>query len=161
MELGGTALGVFGVGLGMAKLRQKRCCVCKDPFWPHPRVGTRQRACRKPECQKARRAETQKAWREKNPDYWTARRLQRRSAAAKEAAQQAAKEVLRGRPLAVGSSTVRPPPSPRVPRELGAIPWDFAHAEIGVAATDFVVLVLKVVLQYVQDQIEAQVLDST
>ncbi len=144
----------------MAKLRQKRCCICRDPFWPHPRVGVRQRACRKPDCQKARRAQTQKAWREKNPDYWTALRLQQRSAAAKEAAQQTAERVRSGLPLVGGHSAVRSPPVPRVPREMGALPWDFAHAEIGVAATDFLVLVLKVVLLYVQDQIEAQVIDS-
>jgi hypothetical protein len=44
---------------------------------------------------------------------------------------------------------------------MGALPWDFAHAEIGMAATDFLVLVVKVVLLYVQDQIEVQVADST
>ena len=143
----------------MAKLRKKRCRICKDPFWPHPRVGARQRACRKPDCQKARRAKTQKAWREKNPDYWTTRRLQQRSASAK-AARQAAKAVRSGRPLAGGSSA-QPPLLPRVPRELEAIPWGFARTEMGLEATDFLVLVLKVVLQYVQDQIEAQVPDST
>ncbi|MCP4204527.1 MAG: hypothetical protein GY769_21675 [bacterium] len=151
----------------MAKLRKKRCPFCPKRFWPHPRVGARQWACRKPECQKARRAQTQKAWREKNPDYWKARRLQQRSAAAKAAAQQAAEVVRNGRPVAGGSSTVRPPPVPPVPRELGALPWSFAHAELGVATTDFLILMLKVVLLHVQDQIErqdqieAQVPDST
>ncbi len=144
----------------MAKVRRKRCCICRDPFWPHPRVKGRQRACRKPACQKARRAQTQKAWRERNPDYWTTRRLQRRSASAK-AAQRAAEAARSARLSAAGKSVVRPPPRPRVPPALGALPWDFAHAEMGVAATDFLVLVLKVVLLYVQDQIEAQVPDST
>ncbi|MCP4967719.1 MAG: hypothetical protein GY926_21110 [bacterium] len=116
----------------------------------------RQRACRKPECQKKRRAETQKAWREKNPDYWTARRLQLRSASAK-ASQQATATVRTGD----DSSVAQPPAAPSVPREFGALPWGFAHAELGVAATDFLVLVLKVVLRHVQDQIEAQVIDST
>lgn len=143
----------------MVKVRQKRCCICRDPFWPHPRVKGRQRACRKPACQKARRALTQKAWRERNPDYWTTRRLQRRSAAAK-AAQQAAEAARSARLCAASKSVVRPPPPPRVPPAVGALPWDFAHAEMGVAATDFLVLVLKVVLLHVQDQIEAQVTDS-
>ena len=149
----------------MAKLRRKRCCICNDLFWPHPRVGARQWACRKPDCQKKRRAETQKAWRDKNPDYWKVRRLQRRTAEAKEAAkaaaQQTAEKVHRGRPLVGGSRAVRSPPVPRVPRDLEALPWAFAHAELGVATTDFLVLVLKLVLRYVQDQIEAQVPDST
>ncbi len=143
----------------MAKVRRKRCCICRVLFWPHPRVKGRQRACRQPACQKARRARTQKAWRERNPDYWTTRRLQRRSASEK-AAQQAAEAARSARPLTVGRSVVRPPP-PRVPPALGALPWDFAHAEMGVAATDFLVLVLKVVLLHVQDQIKAQVPGST
>lgn len=160
----GIAPWVLDVGLSMAKLRQKRCRICKEPFWPHPRVGARQRACRKPDCQKDRRALTQQAWRERNPDYWKARRLQQRSAeakeAAREAAQQTAERVRIGRPLVDGSSAVRPPPVPRVPQEMGVLPWDFAHAELGVPATDFLVLVLKAVLLYVQDQIEAQMSDS-
>lgn len=64
---------------------------------------------------------------------------------------------------------MRPPPPrvPRVPQELGALPWSFAYAELGVATTDFLVLVLKVVLLSMQvqiehqDQIDAQVIDST
>jgi len=103
-------------------------------------------------------------WREKNPDYWKTRRLQQRSAEAKEAAraaaQQTAESVGNGRPLAGRCRTVRAPPGPRVPQEIGALPWAFAYAELGVAATDFLVLVLKVVLRHVQDQIEAQVADS-
>ena len=59
------------------------------------------------------------------------------------------------------NSAAQPPPVPPVPRELSALPWGFAHAELGVPATDFLVLVLKVVLQHVQDQIKAQVIDST
>ncbi len=148
----------------MAKLRKKRCSFCTKRFWPHPRVGARQRACSKPECQKKRRAETQEAWRAKNLDYWKARRLQQRSAeakAAKAAARQAAERVHRGRPLVGDSSAVRSPPVARLSRDLGALPWAFAHAELGVATTDFLVLVLKLVLRYVQDQIEAQVSDST
>lgn len=144
----------------MAKPRRKRCCICQDLFWPHPRVKTRQRACRKPECQKARRAQTQKTWREKNRDYWRARRLQQRSAEAKEAEKQRAERVRQGRLPADDSRIVRPPPVSRLPQEMAALPWAFAHAELGVAASDFLVLVLQVVLRYMQDQIEAQVSDS-
>ncbi len=157
----GIAPRLLGVGLGMAKPRRKRCCICQDLFWPHPRVKTRQRACRKPECQKVRRAETQKAWREKNPDYWKARRLQQRSAEAKEAQKQTAERAHHGRLPADDSRIVRPPPVSRLPQEMAALPWAFARAELGVATTDFLVLVLKVVLRYMQDQIEAQVPDST
>ncbi len=142
----------------MAKLRRKRCPFCRKRFWPHPRLKDRQWACRKPACQKKRRAKTQEAWRKKNPDYWKVRRLQQRSAEAKEAAkaaaQQTAERVRGGRPLVNSCSAVRAPPGPRVPEELEALPWAFAYAEFGVAATDFLVLVLKVVLQHVQDQIE-------
>ncbi len=139
----------------MAKLRKKRCPFCKKRFWPHPRVGARQRACSKPECQKKRRAETQEEWRRKNPDYWKTRRLQQRSAEAKAATQQTAKRLRNGGPLVDSQSPVRAPPVARVPEEFEALPWAFAYAEFGVAATDFLVLMLKVVLQHVQDQIEA------
>ncbi len=144
----------------MAKLRKKRCPFCKERFWPHPRVKDRQRACREPECQKKRRAQTQKAWREKNRDYWKARRLQQRLAQAKEAEKRTAERVRPGRPRAGGSRAVHSPSVARVPQELAALPWDFALGELGVAATDFLVLVLKVVLLYVQDEIGSQVSDS-
>ena len=156
MSLRGIADLACGVAIIMAKLRKKRCCVCKKGFWPHPRVGDRQRACRKPDCQKDRRAETQARWRQRNPDYWRARRLQMRSATAKEA-QQIARG---GAHSAAGGATRRPPP-PRGSSQLGAIPWDLAQDEIGVATTDFLALVVRLVLVFVQDQIRAQSVDSS
>src|SRR2546428_11076117 len=60
----------------MADARKRPCCICRRWFRPDPRIGSRQRACGRPECQVARRKKKQKAWRERNPDYFIARRIQ-------------------------------------------------------------------------------------
>ena len=62
----------------MAKDRKKPCRICRRWFRPDARVGERQRACGKPECQAARRQKTQADWRKRNPDY--AHRLEIRPA---------------------------------------------------------------------------------
>lgn len=124
----------------MAKLRRKRCCICRLGFWPDQRVAERQRACGKAECQKARRAQTQAAWRAKNPDYFRERRLQKRWADAK-AAQRALGAVAAGRHAEVPEWAVRAPPLLRIPPELRRVPWDLAQAEIGVAVTDLLLFV--------------------
>ena len=45
----------------MPKVRKKPCRICRRWFQPDARVGERQRACGKPECQTARRQKTQAA----------------------------------------------------------------------------------------------------
>jgi len=52
---------------------QKRCIVCGQYFNPDPRVGARQKACRRESCKKARKHLSQRAWCEKNPDYFEGR----------------------------------------------------------------------------------------
>src|SRR5204862_4963728 len=59
----------------MSDARKKPCCICRRWFRPDPRIGLRQRACRKPDCQIARRRKKQKKWRERHPDYFIARRI--------------------------------------------------------------------------------------
>src|SRR5947208_15138432 len=59
----------------MADARKRPCCICRRWFRPDPRIGSRQQACRRAECQAARRKKKQKAWRERNPDYFIARRI--------------------------------------------------------------------------------------
>src|SRR5580704_12100913 len=82
--------------------RKRPCSICREWFRPNARVGPRQHACSKPECQTARRRKTQAIWRAKNPEYAAGYRIQQRSA------QEHLPEPLR-----------LPPP-------LGQLPWDLA-----------------------------------
>jgi len=51
----------------------KRCIVCGRFFIPDPRVGERQKVCRRDSCKKARKHLAQRAWCEKNPGYFGGR----------------------------------------------------------------------------------------
>jgi len=95
--------------------RQRRCVVCRRGFRPHPRLGDRQVACQRPECQQERRRRNQEAWRRIHPGYFIARR-------AKERAKRNASE---------------PVAPPRVPPPLTRLPWELAQEEFGVAGADF------------------------
>ena len=46
----------------------KKCPYCKISFFPHPKVGSRQKTCGSPECKKALKSENNKRWRQRNPD---------------------------------------------------------------------------------------------
>ena len=63
----------------MPEARKKPCRICRRWFQPDPRVGDRQRACGKEDCQQARRQKTQASWRARNPGYATAHRLTQRN----------------------------------------------------------------------------------
>ncbi len=76
--------------------------MCRRWFRPDPRIGNRQQACGKPECQAARRQKTQASWRRRNPGYGIAYRIDQRSA------QSQPQEVL------------------GVPAPLNPLPWEFA-----------------------------------
>src|SRR5205809_2544386 len=89
----------------MADARKRPCCICRRWFRPDPRIGSRQRACGRPECQVARRKKKQKAWRERNPDYFIARRIQDRS------------------------RQDRPPEPLRLPIPSSRLPWDIAQSQ--------------------------------
>jgi hypothetical protein len=116
--------------------RKRPCCICRHWFRPDPRVGVRQRACRKAECQAARRRQTQAAWRERNPDYFIARRIQERGA-------------LPRRPEAL-----------RLPAPLGQLPWDLAQDQFGVQGADFIGVMGALLLHATQNQLRAYGLDS-
>lgn len=49
------------------------CEICHVAFTPDPRVGERQRACRKLSCQLERKRRAQKNWLAKNPDAFRGR----------------------------------------------------------------------------------------
>jgi len=122
-------------------LTKRPCCICRRWFVPDRRVGRRQRACSASVCQIARRVRTQASWRRRNPDYFIAHRVQRRRLKADEAQGGVP-------PLAL------PPP-------LSQLPWDLAQEEFGVAGTDFLGHLGRVLLGAAQDQKAAQVIDST
>ena len=122
-------------------LTKRPCCVCRRWFVPDRRVGRRQRACSASACQIGRRGRTQASWRRRNPDYFIAHRVQRRRLKAG--------EVQGGVP-----PLVLPPP-------LSQLPWDLAQEEFGVAGTDFLGHLGRVLLGAAQDQRAVQVIDST
>ena len=115
--------------------RKRPCCICRRWFRPDPRVGARQRACGKPDCQAARRKKTQARWRAKNPDYAAGYRLQRRN------------------------SQERAPEPLRVPAPLNRLPWDVAKDEIGGKATDFLGVMGTLLVRSAKDQIRLHLID--
>jgi len=120
----------------MPDTRKRPCSICRHWFRPNPRVGVRQRACGRAECQAARRRQTQAAWRARNPDYFIARRIQERGALAR-----------------------RPEPL-RLPAPLGQLPWDLAQDQFGVQGADFIGVMGALLLHATQDQFRAYRLDS-
>jgi hypothetical protein len=80
-----------------------------------------------------RRVGTQAAWRRRNPDYFTAHRLQRRQVAA---------------------ATAGGVDPPVLPAPLSRLPWDLAQDTFGVAGSDFLGQMGRVLLIAAQDQCE-------
>ena len=115
---------------------KRPCSICRQWFRPHCRVGDRQHACSKPECQTARRKKTQAQWRGKNPEYAAGYRIQQRGA------QQQAPEPLR-----------LPPP-------LSQLPWDLAKDEFGLKGADFIGVLGALLLRSAKDQFRSYAIDS-
>jgi hypothetical protein len=121
----------------MPKARKKPCRICRRWFQPDPRVGDRQRACGKVECQTARRQKTKADWRRRNPDYAIAWRLDRRAAQT-------------------------PPPEPlRLPPPLEQLPWNVAKDQFSPQGADFLGVMSALILRVAKDQIHPYLLDST
>ena len=121
----------------MSDARKRPCSICRRWFRPDPRIGSRQRACRKPECQDARRKKKQKWWRERNPDYFIAGRIKDRS------------------------GQDRPPEPLRLPPPLSRLPWDIAQSQFGTEGADFIGIMGTVLLRTAQSQFEAYVTEQT
>jgi hypothetical protein len=120
----------------MPVARKRPCCICHRWFRPDNRVGSRQRACNKPECQSLRRQKKQAAWRAANPDYFTARRIQARMG-------------------------VTPAPEPlRLPSPLDQLPWDIAQSQFGVQGADFIGVMGTLLLRSAQSQFPGYGIDS-
>jgi hypothetical protein len=120
----------------MPVARKRPCCVCHRWFRPDNRVGSRQHACGKPECQALRRRRKQASWRTRNPDYFRGRRIQARGASDK-------------------------PPEPlRLPSPLNQLPWDIAQSEFGVQGADFIGIMGTLLLHSTQSQLKPYRIDS-
>lgn len=120
----------------MPDAKKKPCCICHRWFRPNVRVGSRQRTCGRPECQKALRQKSMSAWRKRNPDYFIGWRIQARCNS-----EHAAK-------------------TKRLPHPLSNLPWDIARDEFGAKGADFVGVMGAVVLQAAKNQLRGQVVDS-
>ena len=121
----------------MAEARKRPCCICRRWFRPDPRIGSRQQACRKAECQAARRKKKQKTWRERNPDYFIARRIKDRS------------------------GQDRPAEPLRLPPPLSRLPWDIAQSQFGTEGADFIGILGAVLLRSAQSQFRAYVTEDS
>ena len=120
----------------MPEARKRPCSICRRWFRPHPRVGARQRACRNPECQAARRKQTQANWRAHNPEYAAGYRIQQRAAQ-------------------------KQPPEPlRLPAPLNQLPWDLAKDQFGAQGADFIAVMGALLRRTAKDQIRAYALDA-
>ena len=121
----------------MPKVRKKPCRICRRWFQPDARVGERQRACGKPECQVARRQKTQADWRKRNLDYALAWRLDQRAAQT-------------------------PPPEPlRLPAPLAQLPWNVAKDQFNPQGADFLGVMSALILRVAKDQIRPYLPDPT
>lgn len=121
----------------MPDARKKPCCICRCWFRPDPRVGLRQRACQKPDCQAARRKKKQKEWRRRYPDYFIARRIQDRN------------------------QEGRTPEPLQLPPPLNQLLWDIAQDEFGAKGADFIGVIGALLLRAAQSQFEAYLAEDS
>jgi len=121
----------------MPKAGKKPCRICRRWFRPDARVGERQRACGRPECQAARRQKTQSDWRKRNPDYPISWRLDQRAAQT-------------------------PPPEPLCfPAPLNQPPWEFAKDQFGRQGADFIGVMSALIVRAAKDQIQPYLADPS
>jgi hypothetical protein len=90
----------------------RRCRICRQTFWPHPRAGKRQRVCSEKACQDERHRRDCADWRRRNPDYDRAERLRTK---------------VRSKP-----EPKRPGPGRAVEQDpLQRLPWDAIQGVVG------------------------------
>ena len=121
----------------MPEARKRPCAICRRWFRPNARVGSRQHACGKPECQNARRQKTQARWRRRNPGYAISWRIDRRA-----------------------TQTPSPPEPLRLPSPLNQLPWWFAKDQFGSQRADFIGVMGALMVRYAKDQFQTYLLDS-
>ena len=121
----------------MPEPRKKPCSICRRWFRTDGRVGDRQKACGKPDCQTKRRHKTQADWRRRNPSYAADYRLVQRA-------------------VKTGSA----PETLRLPAPLNQLPWEFAKDQFGPKLTDFIGVAGALIVRFAKDQFRAHVIDS-
>ena len=122
----------------MPEARKRPCAICRCWFRPNARVGDRQHACGKPECQTTRRRKTQASWRCRNPGYAIAWRIDQRAA------------------------QTQPPLEPmRLPAPLNQLPWEFAKDQFGSQRADFIGVMGALMVRSAKDQFLRYPIDST
>ena len=119
----------------MPDARKRPCRICRRWFRPDVRVGDRQRTCREPDCQKARRQKTQASWRARNPGYATAHRITQ----------------------CHQDKTADPA---RTPPPLNQLPWDLAKDQFGGQGADFIGVLGTLLLRTAKDQIRSYLVDG-
>jgi hypothetical protein len=122
----------------MPEARKRPCSICRRWFRPDARVGDRQHACCKPDCQTARRQKTQASWRQRNPEYPIIYRLDRRASQTEPGAE----------PL-------------NMPAPLNKLPWDVAKDQFGMQGADFIGVMSTLLMRRAKDQFRAYVVDSS
>ena len=122
----------------MPEARKRPCAICRRWFRPNARVGSRQHACGKPECQTVRRQRTQASWRRRNPGYAIAWRIDRRAT----------------------QSPSAPDPL-RLPAPLNQLPCWFAKDQFGSQRADFIGVMGALMVRSAKDQFVAYLVDST
>jgi hypothetical protein len=120
----------------MSEARKRPCAICRQWFRPDPRVGARQHAWGKPECQGSRRRKTQASWRRRNPGYAINWRIDQRA------------------------QTQPPPEALRLPAPLNQLPWDVAKDQFGSQGADFSGVMGALIVRLAKDQIRRYPVDS-
>jgi len=119
------------------KWKQKRCRYCRRLFRPDPRVGSRQVACKRTECQRQRHRDADRRWHARNPDYDTDRRLV------------ALAERLK-------SSGTPEEEMRREPEPVRRLPVDAGQEAFGLDGLAYLVLLARILARHSQDERPAQ-----
>jgi hypothetical protein len=119
-------------------LKKRPCKICRKWFYPHPRVGDRQRTCSSPACQKKRQQKNVADWHRLHPDYAVKHRMRKR-----ELKQKRGESV---DPL-------------ELPSPLEQLPWEEAQKQFGTQGADFIGHFGRLLLESAKKQMRTQLVE--
>ena len=119
--------------------RQRRCVICRHGFVPDARVGGRQRTCKKADCRKEYDRRRLADWRKKHPGYFVEWRAKQRAA----------------------RNATEPVAAPRLPPPLSSLPWSLAQEEFGIAGTDFIGSMGRLLVGHAKTEMRGQAAETT